>query len=295
MIKINSTRYCIGWVFLLLFFSCELLAASKDSTKHQPSTRKFFQQSAVTYTAGMTALSLAWYTDDRQTFTWFNDLPEWKQMDKAGHAFTSFHLARVYRNGLLKSGMSSQRSALTGGLMATVALSSIELLDGFSPDYGASLSDIGANLIGSTLYLLQHSRDEGLVVSPKFSFRPTGIAEQRPEVLGKNIAEQILKDYNGQTYWLSADMDQFNSFPKWLNLAVGYSAMNMKYGRDAQNIEAGLEPFRRWFLGIDIELADIPTRHRFLKKLFSVTQVIRIPAPALEFSNRGIRFHPVWF
>ncbi|TAD94403.1 MAG: hypothetical protein EAY75_00090 [Bacteroidetes bacterium] len=44
---------------------------------------------------------------------------------------------------------------------------------------------------------------------PKFSFFPTPFAEQRPELLGKNISQQWLKDYNGQTYWLSVDIDKF--------------------------------------------------------------------------------------
>jgi hypothetical protein len=50
----------------------------------------------------------------------------------------------------------------------------------------------------------------------------------RPNVLGENFLQQTLKDYNGQTYWLSINVASFLSddtrFPKWLNVAVGYGA-----------------------------------------------------------------------
>ena len=39
------------------------------------------------------------------------------------------------------------------------------------------------------------------VLHPKFSFHQTKFASQRPETLGASLNEQILKDYNGQTYW----------------------------------------------------------------------------------------------
>ena len=51
-------------------------------------------------------------------------------------------------------------------------------------------------------------------IYPKFSFHRTDYAPLRPDVLGDGLAEEIFKDYNGQTYWLSFDMDKFIKFPK---------------------------------------------------------------------------------
>ena len=42
--------------------------------------------------------------------------------------------------------------------------------------------------------------------------------------------ERMLKDYNGQTYWLSANLKSFfqgSNIPAWLNVAVGYGADGM--------------------------------------------------------------------
>ena len=47
--------------------------------------------------------------------------------------------------------------------------------------------------------------------------------------------QQVLKDYNGQTYWLSANIWSFNkesNFPRWLNVAFGYGADGMLYGEN---------------------------------------------------------------
>ena len=62
---------------------------------------------------------------------------------------------------------------------------------------------------------------------PKFSFHTTKYASLRPNVLGSSLSEEIFKDYNGQTYWLSVNLHSFfksSKLPKWLNLAAGYGA-----------------------------------------------------------------------
>ena len=54
-------------------------------------------------------------------------------------------------------------------------------------------------------------------------------------LLGSSLPEQILKDYNGQTYWFSANLHSFfkkSKIPKWFNIAVGYGAEGMITGND---------------------------------------------------------------
>lgn len=216
-------------------------------------------------------------------------------MDKVGHFYTGYHLASIAGKSLINTGMNGKTAAWTAAIFSTVALSAIEIPDGFSPVYGASAGDIGANALGSLFWLVQHSRKDGPLITPKFSFHRSGMADLRPEVLGKNLAEQILKDYNGQTYWLSVDLDRIKGLPRWFNLATGYGAGGMRYGRDEENLTAGLQPYRRWFLGLDIDLTDVPTRHKLLRKLFEVTRYIRIPAPTLEYSAGRWTVHALRF
>jgi hypothetical protein len=75
-------------------------------------------------------------------------------------------------------------------------------------------------------------------ITPKFSFHTTQYAQYRPNVLGSSLAEQMLKDYNGQTYWLSVNLHSFykgSKIPKWLNLAIGYGANGMLTGNGENN------------------------------------------------------------
>ena len=71
-------------------------------------------------------------------------------------------------------------------------------------------------------------------ITLKYSFHQTSYAKLRPTTLGENYIQQALKDYNGQTYWLSTNIWSFNkksSFPKWLNVLVGFGGEGMLYGK----------------------------------------------------------------
>ena len=83
----------------------------------------------------------------------------------------------------------------------------------------------GANLMGTSLFLFQEKYFLKQIFQPKFSFHPTPYSEIRPEVLGQNLAESILKDYNGQSYWISFSPGHLgiSAWPKWLMLSLGHS------------------------------------------------------------------------
>ena len=134
-------------------------------------------------------------------------------------------------------------------------------------------------------------------ILPKFSFHRTEYAELRSELLGDGLTSEMFKDYNGQTYWLSVDMDKFIKFPKWLNLAAGYGAEGMVYARDEQNIEAGYpEPYRQYYLSIDFDLRAIKSRSKAINTLIFFASMIKIPAPTIEFSSKeGVKFKPLYF
>ena len=60
----------------------------------------------------------------------------------------------------------------------------------------------------------------------KYSYYPSPYAQYRPELLGRSFSESWLKDYNGQTYWLSFSPRSFmesSRFPAWLCLSLGNS------------------------------------------------------------------------
>lgn len=251
---------------------------------------------ATAYTASMVALSHAWYSQyDKQSFHFFNDGAEWKQVDKLGHFYSAFQLSSIESRLLQWSGVAKKKSDVAGAITSFAIMSSIEVLDGFSAGYGASGYDLLANAVGSGAYLGQSLLWNEVRIYPKFSFHTTSFADQRPEALGSTLAEQILKDYNGQTYWLSVDMDKFMKFPKWLNLAVGYGAENMIYARDDMNEEVGLTPYRQLYLAIDFDLTGIRSRSKVVNTLIYFANMIKLPAPTLEFSQHKIKAHAFYF
>ncbi len=55
-------------------------------------------------------------------------------------------------------------------------------------------------------------------------------------------------------------------------------------------------PYRQFYLSLDVDLTKIQTNSKFLKSVFSVVNFIKVPAPTLELSNRnGLKFHFLYF
>lgn len=256
----------------------------------------FIIGSSVAYGATLVGLNELWYKDSpKQPFHFFNDNGEWKQVDKLGHFYSAFYFSYGTSKALRWSNVPPKKSDLIGAITGFAILVPIEIFDGFSEAYGASPGDLVADAAGATFFLGQSLLWKEIRIYPKFSFHRTDYAALRPEVLGDGFSE-MFKDYNGQTYWLSADLDKFMRFPRWLNLAVGYGAEGMVYARDEQNIEAGYPPaYRQYYLSIDFDLTAIKTRSKALKTLIFFANMIKLPAPTLEFSEKGTKFHPFFF
>lgn len=251
----------------------------------------------VAYGVTLAGLSKLWYEDSRsQPFQFFNDNTEWKQVDKAGHLFSSFYFSYGASRALQWCDMRPRKADLIATLVGFGVMLPIEVLDGFSDAYGASTGDLLANAAGSVLFLGQSRLWNEIRIYPKFSFHQTRYAALRSDLLGNDLTSEILKDYNGQTFWLSVDMDKFFKFPRWLNFAAGYGADGMVYARDYQNLAAGYpRPYRQYYLAIDFDLTAIKSRSKAVKTLLFFANMIRIPAPALELSKKGVKFHPLYF
>lgn len=264
---------------------------------HKTSKEKILPVAAVITAAdiaALVALSSVWYKEQpRSSFHLFNDYGEWKQMDKAGHLFSSYHVSGISAALFQNAGMEERKSRLWGSVVGFLAISQIEALDGFSTEYGASLPDLAANALGSTLAWAQPELWNENRLHLKYSFHRTRYARLRPEVLGSSFKEEMLKDYNGQTYWISVDLDRFMQetvrFPRWLNMGFGYGVENIILARDAVN------PYRQYFLSLDIDLSHLNSRRKWINLLLEGVNMIHLPAPALEWNRDGMRFHWLYF
>ena len=251
----------------------------------------------------LVGLNQLWYSDyPKSDFHFINDNAEWLQMDKAGHVFSAYHLGRFGKEALQWSGASRKRQLIYGSTLGFAFLTAVEVMDGYSSNWGASWGDVAANATGTALYVSQELLWKEQRIIPKFSFHTTPYAAVRPNVLGSSLNEQILKDYNGQTYWLSVNVHSFfktSQIPKWLNVAFGYGAEGMIAGDDALVNMVFLpekERLRQFYFSFDVDLSKIETKSHVLKTVFSVFNTIKIPAPTFEFRDDGVvKFRALYF
>jgi uncharacterized protein YfiM (DUF2279 family) len=254
--------------------------------------------------AGLTLIGLdrLWYADyPRSKFHTLNDNDEWLQMDKLGHVFTSYQLGRVGANVLNWSGVRKKDQLIYGSTLGFTFLTAVEVMDGFSEEWGFCWGDMIANAAGTGLYVGQELLWQEQRIVLKYSFHQTKYAAQRPDKLGDGFFEEFLKDYNGQTYWLSANVHSFfkdSNFPKWLNVAIGYGGDGMLSGENeaVNNSMISQNRIRQFYLSLDVDLSRIKTNSRFLRTIFDVFNVIKVPFPALEFTDKnGIKLHGIYF
>lgn len=282
------------WFFVTLV-SLQLHAQSSDTvhTHDKKKLKSFIIISGAAYAASLVGLNELWYKDsERQSFSFFNDNPQWKQLDKAGHFFSAFHLSAGTSRSLQWCGVGKTKSDLWGSVTGFLILLPIEIFDGFSANYGASTGDLLANAAGASFYFGQNRVWNEVRIHPKFSFQRTHYPSLRTDnILGNGLTTEIFKDYNGQTYWLSFDMDKFLKFPKWLNLAIGYGADGMVYATESENSAAGYKAIRQYYLGLDVDLSHLKTRSKALNTLLFVANMIKLPAPAIRLSGKAVTFH----
>ncbi len=255
---------------------------------------------AALYAGSLIGLNELWYKDyPRTSFHFFDDSHEWLQVDKVGHMTTSYYVGRIGIDLLKWTGLKRKKAIWYGGMLGSVYQSTIEILDGYSSEWGFSWADLASNTAGSLLVIGQElAWDEQRVVL-KYSFMQSDFATYRPDVLGSSISEQLLKDYNGQTYWLSVNPSSFLSpeskFPKWLNVAFGYGANGMTGGDfnppyiDPDGNQLKFERYRQFYLSFDVDLTRIKTKSTFFNTVFKTIGFIKIPAPTVEFSKYGVK------
>ncbi len=297
--------FVVGILFVSSFIqaqsSLESFLTPSDSI-NKPRQSGVYIGESVALGATLIGLNQIWYKDYPQSnFHFFNDNDQWLQIDKVGHLYSSYHLGRAGAELLQWSGASQKEQLLYGASVGFAFLTVVEVFDGFSQEWGASTGDIIANATGTTLYVSQELLWKEQRITPKFSFHQTKFAKQRPETLGKSLNEQLLKDYNGQTYWLSFNIHSFTKdslIPKWLNLAIGYGGENMLYGSRSEALQNGIfqQEYRQFYLSLDIDLTKIATKSHFMKTIFSVFNTIKIPAPTLQYNDyNGLKAHFIYF
>jgi hypothetical protein len=258
------------------------------------------------YPISMYWLYTKWYQDYPQSsFHFYDDSGEWLQMDKVGHMLGAYTIGKAGMRAFQWAGEDRKKAVWYGAGIGFAFQTTLEIFDGFSSEWGFSWTDIAANTLGSAALISQQLVwDEQRIVF-KYSFHQSDYEQYRPDELGKNLPENILKDYNGLTYWASINphsfMEKDSKFPRWLSLGVGYSAEGMT-GAYSNPSEVDGEPvpqsdrYRQYYLSIDFDLSRIETKSKILSGFFKLINFIHLPAPAIEFNNgHKTKFYAFYF
>jgi len=341
-------------LLLLLALSAHTQPTTAPTQNSKPETQNFFSlqpadslhkprlwaglaTGTVLYGAAMISLHNDWYANyPSKHFHSFNDFGEWNQMDKMGHWLMSYNESRWIFFFFRWTGIKPRTSAWLGFAGSQLIMTSLEVFDGFSSQWGFSWSDMGFNLLGSGMFLAQelgwgeqritmkmsawpnsYPSERITPVSPAGSDGFTTLQQRSDALYGTGPVSLFLKNYNALTVWASVNPRAFfperaTWLPRWLNVAVGMGADNIFVGegyewkgnRNCQGPDCDiyrLDPARyprtrQFYLSLDIDLTRLGIRNRFLRTLAGAINIIKIPAPTLEFTDRGaVRFHPLFF
>lgn len=279
------------YALIFALFWSHLLSAQTDST---PSRKRLYAVAGTNALIGggsVVLLNEVWYKDyPKSKFHFFNDGATWLQMDKVGHAYTAFQLCRTEQAAWQWAGLSNKRSAwISSGIVWSYQFA-VEMLDGTSQEWGFSVPDLCANTAGIGLFLGQQLGFGEQRIFLKYGYKASPYAALRPGTLGSTFPEQLLKDYNAQSYWLSfspriAVNDHF--WPNWLQLSVGYSADAKLKGDENRYTINGFtyEAHREWALSLDVNWSKLPIKKPWLRKSLGVLNAVKLPFPAVYWRN----------
>ena len=275
------------------------------------------------------AMWQAWYKDFPITgFHTFDDSKEWRGMDKFGHAQAAYAHSYYTFKGARWTGMDRRKAMWTGIGVALGIQSTVEIMDGFSEEWGFSVTDMAFNVLGAGTFAAQELlwKEQRILIKvsstrPRYPNLPiysveggqeTSLRERADELFGSTPSEVFLKDYNAMTIWASFNVKSFakkkenNRFPEWLNLALGIGAGNIYGGfrNEWTGVDGGgfvlngdeFPRYTQMFLAPDIDFSRIPARQKWLKILLTTLNWVKLPSPVMEVNTQGeVKFRPIYW
>lgn len=174
--------------------------------------------------------------------------------DKLGHFYSSYLSTRLMAETFEWAGHDPYSAARLAGWTSAAVMFGVEVMDGFTLEYGFSKEDLVMNLGGvglATLFQLNPELDE------KFDLRFMYWRSDDADKLGEN---DPVSDYSGQTYLLITKATGFSALRnkpllRYLEFAVGYGSRGYQ-----PNPGQFAEPFpkeRNIYLGLSLNLAEL--------------------------------------
>ncbi len=220
-------RVIFQWCLLglLLLVSSAVVAQPEEEGKLTP-------KSSWLLAGYSTAVAIvgynAWWNDNSRTFHtvdegWLESDSYRGGADKFGHMYTTYLSTRLLSDGLVALGNSPQKSLNYASWTVGLTSFGVEVLDGYTEEFGFSYEDLVFNLAGIAAARFMESNEWwDQRFDFRFYYRQSGDSKR----MNKG---DVLSDYSGQTYLLMAKLNGFSTFSnnpylRYVELGVGYGS-----------------------------------------------------------------------
>ncbi len=183
---------------------------------------------------------------------WFGRDTQHGGHDKLGHYMFTYAGARLLTWGLESQGHSREKAIWLGATTSFVALSGVEVIDGFSKKWRFGPEDFVMNTAGAAAaVLLEHNPK----LDRMFDFRIHYSPSIRQD--GTRRGWEPISDYAGQTYYFVTKAEGFEALDRldvvrYLELSLGYQA---------RGFETGEERSRVTYVGVSLNVGKLLREH----------------------------------
>jgi hypothetical protein len=279
-------------VFWLLLFS--IIASTRPVVAQQKVDRSKALMIGGTSVAAIGGLYAyfhqVWWRGEmhRFRFDFDRDLRYANNLDKMGHVMGGLMTADAYVDACRWIGMSDRQGAWWAFGMSTGLQAIIEVKDGFSPNYGFSVLDIGAGAAGALLPMARLHSSFFRHSDMKFSYwqRTQKYFNARPIP----VTPFHIDDYLNQTYWMSTNLryllgERAPWVPDWLNLSIGWGIDADTW--NTNRADPGTGGKAEIYLAPDIDLVRLfKPKKAFWKLTLKRLNYLKVPMPALQITPR---------
>jgi hypothetical protein len=231
----------------------------------------------------------AWWSGEKADHFFFH--ADWDQefrdQDKLGHLYGGYHLARIGYAGLREACVSDKKAIIWSAAYAAAFQLQIEIFDGHFKKYGFSYADMLANTAGQALAVAQALNPRLRAIKPTFSYhKTTALRNTERGLISSELRPSL--DYSGQTYWLSADLDQLLPdggkpyWPSFIRLSAGHSVTDW-INPETGNPQRGK---RKIVLSLDFDPEKLPGNLPLWRSIKRTLSYYHFPAPALELTPK---------
>lgn len=241
----------------------------------------------ATATYGVTS----WWGDSSSEFRvrnedWFGKDSPNGGADKLGHGFSFYVSTRFLKHGFEWAGHNSRQAAILAGITSAALSTGVEIMDGFTEEYGFSPEDMVMNLlgIGAGVFLETYPEWDELF-DLRIQYWPSDDARRLNDY-------DPVADYSGQTYLLvtkasGIPMLNKNKYLRYLEFALGYGT------RGYQPTDGtGTQPTERnIYYGVSINLSQLlndtilKSNSTTRKVTNSILEYVQVPGTALLFKH----------